>query len=94
MRTAAAERRASGGHLVEEAGHAVEAAVVAEGRHVEADRDRLAALGAELPGEAGHVVVGVDGPRGTEHQAGELLLRGADERVDRVASSATPSGST
>jgi hypothetical protein len=74
----------SGGHLVEETQDRDEPAVVIGDRHVGPDDQRLGAVGAQAPGEAGLAVVGVDRPRQREDEAGELGLRGGNGRVDGV----------
>jgi hypothetical protein len=54
-------------------------------RYVEADHEGLFGTGgAEVPLEAGGVVMGVHRAGEAEHQAGELLLRGPDGGVDLV----------
>src|SRR6185437_12766932 len=49
------------------------------------DDQRLGALGAQVPGEPGLIVVGVNRPGQAEHEAGELALDGGDGGVDLVA---------
>src|SRR5882757_4456190 len=76
----------SGGRdLVQEAVHPVQLAAVNH-RHVEPDDQRLlGARCAEVPLEAGHVVVAVHRTGQGEHQPGELLLHRCDGRVDLVS---------
>jgi hypothetical protein len=81
--------------LVEEADDGCDAAVLARGRDVEADRERLpAASGHELPLEAHDGAVGVDAPGdGAEDVAGNLRLDGSDEPRDRAVPATSASGS-
>jgi hypothetical protein len=71
--------------LVEEAKHGVDATVVVEDDHVEADDERFGIGRAESPGEAGLLVVRVDRSDRVERESGELLLNRADRRIDGVA---------